>query len=258
MRHRRHRPRPAFTLLELLVATAMTAIVAVALVTAFKSAFKARDDAEATVASSRSMEVTAEILRLDLESALPPRGILAGPFTATSTGASAGASGQVSSLTFHAASPAGDETGPEVGGGEIRRIELTVESAADGSGDAWLIRRVQPALLPGEAGLSPPEESVICRGVVTFALRYYDGVAWADAWDSAQVGTPQENRLPQAVEVTLELVPPVGAAYGSQAAWAASGRSIRSVRVYPLSCATPLTEAELNALSEGGTPAAPQ
>ena len=63
--------------------------------------------------------------------------------------------------------------------------------------------------------MEDPAEEVICRGVQSFDLRYFDGVDWQDKWDSAAQG----NVLPRAVEVTLELVPAVDANEDEKGPW---------------------------------------
>jgi hypothetical protein len=75
--------------------------------------------------------------------------------------------------------------------------------SAGGAIQSALVRRITTNLL---APTTPdPQQEVICRGVRTFTLRFFDGTAWQDTWDSTTVGTTQSNVLPQAVEVTIEL-----------------------------------------------------
>jgi hypothetical protein len=66
----------------------------------------------------------------------------------------------------------------------------------------------EPAFLPEGfafrgARLAPNAERGILHytdGVRAFTVKYYDGSAWQDNWDS----TVQNNVLPKAVEVTIE------------------------------------------------------
>jgi hypothetical protein len=46
-----------------------------------------------------------------------------------------------------------------------------------------------------------PVREVLCRGVFALNLRYFNGSEWADNWDS----TTEDNTLPCAVEVTIQL-----------------------------------------------------
>ena len=64
---------------------------------------------------------------------------------------------------------------------------------------ASLVRRVTRNLMPTT---NPPvEEEVICRDVKSFSLRYFDGQAWQENWDSTTVG----DVLPIQVAIVVEL-----------------------------------------------------
>jgi hypothetical protein len=54
-----------------------------------------------------------------------------------------------------------------------------------------LLAQVQPA----------PDEEIVCRGVASLTLQYYDGSTWNPTWDSTQ----EDNTIPAAVQVALEL-----------------------------------------------------
>ena len=49
-----------------------------------------------------------------------------------------------------------------------------------------------------------PDEEIIARNIAGFDVKYYDGYAWQDAWDS----TAQGNTLPWAVKVSLFMASP--------------------------------------------------
>jgi hypothetical protein len=87
--------------------------------------------------------------------------------------------------------------------GDVKRVELTVVTLAS-TGERALARRVVSNLL------SPtpvdPDNEILARGVRSFNLRYYDGAQWWNSWDS----TLENDSLPAAVEVTLELDSPEG------------------------------------------------
>lgn len=190
-----HRRQPrAFTLLELLVATAMTAVLAGSLYATLHVAFKARRTATESVEHVRRAELAVGLLRADIESAVVPRGILAGGFLGEDATDAAGRPSDV--LMLHCTADGAQVT---EGVGDVRMVEFACESADDGEGTV-LVRRLTRNLLATR--VEEPAEEVICRGVRSFDLRYFDGVDWQDKWDSAAQG----NALPRAVEVTLELV----------------------------------------------------
>lgn len=177
----RHR---GFTLLELLLALMITVVIAGTLAASLYIAFRANRSAQGAVESGRLASGVNYILAGDLATALPPNGVLAAEFV-----------GEESSLSFYATAGDGKANPPS----DIQRVEY--ELVADSNSLSTLVRRVDTNLL---AQVTPElEDEVICRDVVTFTMRYYDGLSWYDRWDS----TENENVLPIAVEVTLELKP---------------------------------------------------
>lgn len=182
-----------FSLLEMLVAVSLMAILAGSLYGSLYVAFKARSRAEAATAPPRAAALALDLLATDLECALRPRGILAGPLLGQR---GVLASGRPSdAISFHApAAPAEPESGP----GDIRRVVWLLELPAQG-GPPLLLRRTTSHLLAQEE--PPPLEEVVCRGVESLELRYHDGYGWREAWDSAAEG----DELPLAVEATVEL-----------------------------------------------------
>ncbi len=88
------------------------------------------------------------------------------------------------------ASPVPDTSGPFL-------------SAPSRASQGLLVRRVRRQLLAPIT--QTPEDQVLCRGVTSFAARYYDGSQWTATWDSSAAG----NTLPLAIEVTIEVALPV-------------------------------------------------
>ena len=82
-------------------------------------------------------------------------------------------------------------------------VEFACEADEDGPGMV-LLRRVTRNLLATR--VEDPEAEVLCRGVRSFDLMYYDGTDWQEDWDSAA----HDNTLPLAVLITLELLPEDG------------------------------------------------
>lgn len=181
--------RPAFTLLEVLFAAALIGAVAAALYGSLHVAVTARSSTLNRLDAGRAARFTLDALGRDLPAALPPAGILAGPFVGTDQRSPGGA--DADTLSLHLAKPAGDQTP-----GDVRQVSYQL------SDDGLLVRHERSDLLAVLA--DEPQETVLCRGVVSLNMRYFDGAQWLDAWDS----TARENTLPTAVEVVLELVPP--------------------------------------------------
>jgi type II secretion system protein J len=208
----------AFTLLELLAATAMTAVLAGSLYATLHVAFKARRSATESVDCARRGELAMQLLRADIESAVVPKGILAGGFLGEDATERAGRASDA--LMLHCTADGGRAA---EGAGDIRMVELACEPDEDGEGMV-LLRSINQNLLA--TTVQEPVEEVVCRGVASFNLRYFDGVDWQDAWDSAAY----DNALPRAVEVTLEF-PPTGDAGTDEA-----GRLLR--RVFRIPCSS--------------------
>lgn len=211
--------RRGFTLIELLLASAIMAVLAAAMYEAMRIGFKARDTAMAAVGPARSAEIAVDLVRRDLESALPPNGLFAGTFLgrentdmpgtsavefynvaapppslAATGGASLGITGAPSAL---------DRSDPMAyGGNGVQRVNLLLLPASTGDAGRVLVRRIVRNLL---APTEPvPEDQIICRGVIAFTVRYYDGLQWNEQWDSTQYG----DVLPVAVEISLEIAGP--------------------------------------------------
>ena len=207
--------RRGFTLLELIVAISLMALIAGSLYGSLYVGFRAHRAGTNAVTPARIGTLTLGLLRQDFQGALPPTGVLAGAFTGT-CGTGAGAS---SSLVFYscANAPMAGETGCD-----IRMVELSVETPADDT-EPVLMRRVTTDLL---ASSTPTvREHVLCRRVRSFVVRYYDGMTWQDTWDSAGQG----DLLPVAVEVTLEFAPVAERQDDT-------GQTYRLACVYPIPC----------------------
>ncbi len=203
-----------FTLLELLVAITLMAIISGALYGALYVAFKAQRTAENALKPTRSATLALELLERDFAAALP-LGMLVGSFQ----GQSGTGTGGTDVLTFGSGAnvPRENETGCD-----IRQITLSIESLPDDP-QPVLLRSVTSNLL---ASADPVvRKEVLCRGVKSFALRYFDGTTWQATWDSSGVGVS----LPLAVEVALEFTL-------DSPAQNAVKQSYKITRVYSIPC----------------------
>jgi general secretion pathway protein J len=190
---RRRTANSGFTLLELILALGMISMLAVSLYATLRVAFKARDSAMAGIMPMRAANVAMEMLSQDLESALPPTGLLAGAFLGQHLG---DATASTDTIEFYCIGTSDSLEPPRSAG--IRRVNIGLVQSPDGRGHL-LVRRITSNLLsPQEV---QPDEEVLCRNVRSFALRYFDGTLWQDEWDSTQMG----DVLPMAVEVRMSI-----------------------------------------------------
>ena len=219
-----HPAARGFSLLELLLAMAMAAMLALSLYTAMNVALRAKSSANASLEPTRAAMIAMDLIQQDFQSVPPPGDStdddipLSGPFYGEHLPAAGG--GDNDSVEFYsigADAIEGDSANAPPLSEGVRRIHLQVQSDASGS---VLVRRVTRNLMPS----SEPavEEEILCRNVRSFALRYYDGVAWQEEWDSTML----EDNLPLAVAITLELGEPN-----------ADVATKRVTRVVPLPCA---------------------
>lgn len=243
-----------FTLLEILIACAMVAVLTGALYASLHVAFQARQATQRRLDAARISRVTMDAIARELQGALPPVGILVGAFQGEDNIGAAGR--DADSVSFYNTVNVAQR---RAGMGDVQYVTLAVipesnllvpmvegNAAPVGSragGGRVLVRRVWRNLLAPVA--AEPLEQVICRDVISLNLRYFDGAQWLDSWDSTQ----RDNALPVAVEVTLETAFPEGR---SRIGDLEIGH--RMVQLVVLPCATPLTEEESEAAAAAGLP----
>jgi len=184
--------RSAFTLLELLIAMALVAVIALSLAASVKTAFDARRNTERRIDAARSSGLVMDFLRDDLQCAMPPRGVFGGTFEG-----SHGQDPNADDLVFYTTAPS--PLHPDGANGEIKQVELTMYQP-DNSADHILVRRSinnlsHPLVQP------TADEEILCRHVQSFNLFYFDGSTWQDTWDSTS--SQPANSLPLAVQVVL-------------------------------------------------------
>jgi general secretion pathway protein J len=196
MTRSRGRQSRGFTLLELILAMTITCMLGMTLYATLRTAFRAQTSATDSVEALRSAQIAFQLMGRDISSALPPTGILAGPFYGIPLGSGSDLSDTVE---FYAITGGvSDDADPTRADG-MRRIDLTLDNGPDGT--RCLMRRVQRNLTAMEE--FPPDQEILCRNVASFTCRYFDGMSWQDSWDS----TAENDTLPLAVELTLELAP---------------------------------------------------
>lgn len=210
------RSAAGFTLLEVVLATTVAAMMAMALYASMSVAMKARRSAAETVDPAREATIVMDRIARMVAAVPPPTGILAGPFLGAPGGIAQGSRDTLTFFTF--------EDRAHAGAGLVR-IDLFVR---DDAASPSLVAQVQRKLL---ATTTPTvEEEPLCRDVVGFEADYFDGSAWTDTWDSTLNG----DTLPQAVRITLTL----------ERGGGDEPRRTRVTRIVPLSCHAPAVAEE--------------
>ncbi|MDO8542646.1 MAG: type II secretion system protein GspJ [Opitutaceae bacterium] len=204
-----------FTLLELLLATAVAAVVLIVIQTTFFGALRLSNTTHAKIEADLELARALGIVRRDFSGLMLPGGPLAG---------------QLQSMVF--ASTVGDSFGDRLSPdlytnsgkidgwnqfSEVQRVTYFLGPATDGGNTKDLVRVVNRNLLPIQD--TPGEPEVLLHGVSEATIEFYDGTAWTSEWDSEASSTvPNGIRLrltlartdlAQSAPEPIELVVPV-------------------------------------------------
>lgn len=190
----------AFTLLEMILAIGVAAIVLGVVSTTFFAALHLRDATADAVDAAAPVDQALAILRRDLQCAVTPKpgGILSGDFK-TGSVTSTGISTPVAAEMFTATGTI-SESEPW---GDIQRVTYELKDAANGgSSGRDLYRSVTRNILA--TGAPDVADQWLMGGVASVQFSCYDGSQWLDAWDTTDTASANTN-LPVAVRVHIEL-----------------------------------------------------
>jgi general secretion pathway protein J len=203
---------------------AMVAMLALTLYTSLRVAIQARRSATSAVAPVRAATIAMDLVCNDLQAVLQPKGNYAGPFTGTRQ---TGTGTDADTLDFFSIGRDGDPAALDKPWSEgIREVTLLLNTDVTPPN---LIRRVTRNLQP--KAQTDPDEEILCRGVRSLSIRYYDGTDWQEEWDSTSLG----DILPVAVAITIEL------SDANTTANQPPNPANRITRIIPLACAPPAT-----------------
>jgi len=194
----------AFTLLELLIAVSIFAIVLAAINGLFYGAMRLRRNTTRSIEESLPIQQTLATLKRDLQGLVAPGGILAGPLqTTTSSGLTPGVI-PPGAMTLYTSTGVIDETLPWA---DVQKVVYYLKQPDNPAGAVGkdLVRAVSRDLLASTP--APMEEQWLMGGVERLQFSFYDGNAWRDTWDSttADLATAQTNRLPRAIKAQIDL-----------------------------------------------------
>ncbi len=201
MKLKRTIPRTAraFTLIEVLLAVGIFAIVLFAINTVFFSALKLERATNRAVDSRAPLNQALAILRRDLQGAVPP---LTNSYVLTRDFKSGGASGfgatAGTSLEFYTATGVISD---EAAWGEVQKVRYELIEATDRTTTSGLelVRIITRNILATTSAAE--EEQALLTGVESLEFLCYDGSDWRATWDT----TAGDIGLPLAVRVRIQL-----------------------------------------------------
>lgn len=199
----RQHTRAGFTLMEVILATAVAAIVLIAIQTVFFSALRLRTTTTERIESGAERQRALSILRRDLAD-LAANSSTTGTFLlGLQTSASSYISddgGERVSPDFFTASGAIDDRSTFA---DIQCVAYSLQGNAGTDTGRTLCRLIDRNLLPVSS--SKPEFEPLLRNVKSISFEYFDGSSWSSDWDSTtDSGT---GTMPTAIRVQIELQP---------------------------------------------------
>lgn len=184
----------AFTLIEVLLAVAIFAIVLGAINTVFYSALKLRNKTSELIDKSVPLEQAVKIIKHDLSNLVPPSGPLTGQLQSIpTTNAIAGVNGPI----FYCSSGIIDEINPWP---DVQKVAFMLSQSTNRFEGFDLMRVVDRNVLSPTPG--QPVSQKLLGGVEQIAFQFFDGSQWQNSWDS----TLQTPALPRAIKMQIQLM----------------------------------------------------
>lgn len=196
--------RGGFTLVEVLIAIAIVAMVLSAVHAVFFTAIHLRNTTSAVLERTLPREEALEIIQRDLANLVgSTNGQFLGPLqTDNPTNALPNQIGP----DFYTSNGELDGMTPW---GNVQKIDYLLAVPTNGVQGPGrdLIRAVTRNLLPINPPPQPDEEHTILSGVDNVTFLYYDGTQWDPTWDSVE-----QTNLPQAIKVQIQMASARGTA----------------------------------------------
>ena len=192
-----------FTLIEMILAVGIAAIVLIAVNAVFFAALRLRDDTAEMVDAASPVDAAVGFLKRDLECTVTPTNgtskVMSGGFRVGDGLTSVGASGPVS-IEMFTATGALSASAPW---GDIQRVTYELRASTDASAVGRdLYRSVTRNLL----SITTPDvtDQLMLSGVASLKFSCYDGMQWDDTWDTTSPTAIYTN-LPAAVRVDIKM-----------------------------------------------------
>jgi type II secretion system protein J len=192
----------AFTLIEMILAIGIAAIVLVAVNAVFFTALHLRDATQEAVDEATPVDQALTVMRRDLECAVTPTNgtskILSGDFKVG--GVTSPGIGQPVAIEMFTATGGLSEKQPW---GDIQRVTYELKNSTDASSSGKdLYRSITRNLLAPT--MPDVEDQLMMGGVESVEFSCFDGSQWSDTWDTTELTSATTN-LPVAVRVRIQL-----------------------------------------------------
>jgi type II secretion system protein J len=194
--------RHAFTLIEMILAIGVAAIVLIAINTVLFAALRLRDATSDAVDAAAPLDQTATFLRRDLQCAMTPTNgttkVLSGDFRVGNV-TSVGVAEPVAIEMFTATGA----LGVNAPWADIQRVTYELKQPADRAATGQdLVRSVVRNLL---SSTTPEvEDQLMLSGVASVKFSCFDGAQWQETWDTTGLTSVNTN-LPLAVRVDIQM-----------------------------------------------------
>jgi type II secretion system protein J len=187
----RSKRRTAFTLIEMLIAVAISATVLAVISTLFFSALRLREQASDAAEQTLPADRAIAIMKRDLLGILPP-GVLAGPM-----GSDAVSIGMTQPLILEIFTTTG-APGADTPWSEVQKIDYSLQAPTNRANYAGrdLVRGVTRNLLA--TSTPTPEPESLLEDVQNLQFSYYDGTNWNDTWSTTL------SNIPVAIKVSID------------------------------------------------------
>jgi len=196
-------PRRGFTLIEMILAIGIAAIVLIAVGSVLFTALRLRDDTSDMVDAASPVDSAVLYIKRALECAVTPTNgtskVLSGGFRVGTGLSSTGVSDPVAIEMFTATGSLSDREP----WGDIQRVTYELKTPSNPSAvGRGLYRSVTRNLLPQ----STPDvtEQLMLNGVASLKFSCYDGQQWDDTWDTTD-STSLYTNLPAAVRMDIQM-----------------------------------------------------
>lgn len=193
--------RQGFTLIEMILAIGVAAIVLITVNTVLFSVLHLRDVAQDMVDSGTPVDQTMTLLRRDLQCIVTPTNgtskYLSGSFKLGNVD-SPGVSGAVG-IEMYTATGTLSGSAPWA---DIQRVTYELKSRASGGPGQDLYRSVTRNLL--SSSTPSVNDQYLMSGVNSLKFSGYDGANWNDAWDTSSLTSVNTN-LPTAIRVEIQM-----------------------------------------------------